>query len=561
METIHPIILNILEKRGISNKSDILEFISKKPKLTYDPFLLLNLEAGVDLILSAIKSDKKICIYGDYDADGVTSICLMLQVLSHLTNNITYYIPSRFSEGYGLNKNAIDIIKNRGTDLIITVDCGSVSFDEVEYAKQLGMDILVTDHHNLNDKPVDCLLINPKQEFCQYPFKHLAGCGVAFKVAQGIQRKANLPKSLLTEVLDLVAIATIGDIVPLIDENRTLVKYGLEAINKGYRKGLNELIKSVGLTIGKVKSDHIAYVIVPHLNAAGRMCDAKIGVDLLISNDENQIKKSVDSLIENNKKRKNIQEETFKKCLQLVEEKYKEDLFLIIDAKEAHEGIAGIVAGKVKDKTIKPTIIVTLDNANDVEGEIYLKGTGRSIDGVDLYKLLKTHEELFEKFGGHSGACGFKIKAESINLLRESLNEDVKEILQSNPHIFEEKINIDAEIINEDINFNFINQLEELEPFGHKNEKPIFEMKNIKASKVTYMGKDKQHVKFNVQDNNKVLTCVLFNYLKEYNEIKSDFSYTIIGYPDVNVWNGKSQIQMLIRKISEDIKYVNDEKT
>ncbi|MDD3170015.1 MAG: single-stranded-DNA-specific exonuclease RecJ, partial [Eubacteriales bacterium] len=359
MNGIHPMIREILKHRGVTEEADILEFLSEKPSLTYDPFLLKNLEAGVDFLLSAIKQNKKICIYGDYDADGVTSISLLMEILSNLTENLTYYIPSRFDEGYGLNKDAIELLRSQGTDLILTVDCGSVSYEEVEYGKSLGIDFIITDHHNINDKPADCILINPKQADCSYPFKHLAGCGVAFKLAQGIQRKAGLPKSLLNGVLDLVAIATIGDIVPLIDENRTLTKYGMGIINARRRPGLDRLIKETGLTTEKIKSENIAYIIVPHLNAAGRLLDAKIGVELLLARDEKKITENVAVLIDNNKERKRIQEEAFHKCKEVIATEHSRDLFYIIAPKGIHEGIAGIVAGKIKDEYGRPAIIVT----------------------------------------------------------------------------------------------------------------------------------------------------------------------------------------------------------
>lgn len=555
MEKTHPIILDILRNRGISEESDVLEFLSDKPSLTYDPFLLLNMEEGVDLILSTIEQKKKICIYGDYDADGVTSVCLMLQILSQLTSNVSYYIPSRFDEGYGLNMDALDTIQSQGTNLIITVDCGSVSFDEVEHAKKLGMDILVTDHHSLNDKPPQCLLINPKQVDCQYPFKHLAGCGVAFKLAQGIQRKANLPKSTLTAVLDLVAIATVGDIVPLVGENRTLVKHGLGVINRGTRQGLRELIKSVGLTLGQIKSENLAYVIVPHLNAAGRMLDAKIGVELLTSLAGDQISESVKLLISNNKERKMVQEETFQSCLSLMEKTLKDDLFLVIDAKEAHEGITGIVAGKIKEKVLKPTIIVTPLEGNNSSNEGYLKGTGRSLEGVNLYNLLKSHEELFDKFGGHAGACGFTMKAENLSLLRQFLNEDMKALMTSNPDLFTKEIKVDGELMEGDVNLAFAKQLEGLAPFGYENEKPTFEIRNIHLSKILYMGQDKQHMRMTCTGSQgKKFPCVLFQKAQEYASISEVTSYKIIGYPDINNWNGKSQVQILIEKISEDTK-------
>jgi len=546
MNKIHPIILEILKNRGISEEADVLEYLSDKPSLTYDPFLLKNMKAGVDFILSSIKQNKKICIYGDYDADGITSISLLIQVLSYLTDNLTYYIPSRFDEGYGLKKDAIDFIKESGAEKIITVDCGSVSYDEVEYAKILGLDIIVTDHHNINDKPADCILINPKQSDCNYPFKHLAGCGVAFKLAQAIQVSAPLPKSVLTEVLDLVAIGTIGDIVPLINENRTLVKYGLKNLNKTKRLGLIQLIEGVGLTLGKIKCENIAYIIVPHLNAAGRMQDAKIGVELLTSKDRMLIASEVETLIENNKERRKIQEETFERCKEIVWQKHQNDLFFVIDAQDAHEGIAGIVAGKIKDEFGKPTILVTFSR-----GEEFLKGTGRSIDGINLYDILKKHEEFFIKFGGHSGACGFMMKADILEELRTCLNKEVEEIYLKNTNLFNQKINIDATIIEEYLNLDLVVGLQKMAPFGCQNEKPVFLMKSIKPTDVFYMGDGKQHARFTGKgENNKGFSCILFNKAQEYREafIKGD-EVDIAGYPDLSVWNGNSKLQFVLKNI------------
>lgn len=547
MSKIHPIIEKILLNRGISEQADILEFLSEKPTRTYDPFLLKNLEAGVDFILSAIQQNKKICIYGDYDADGITSICLLLQVLSHLTENLTYYIPSRFEEGYGLNKEAIEGIKKDGVDLIITVDCGSVSFDEVEYGKSLGLDIIVTDHHNINDTPADCILINPKQKDCNYPFKHLAGCGVAFKLAQGLQRKSSLPKAVLTAVLDLVAIATIGDIVPLVDENRTLVKFGIREINKKKRPGLRQLIEKVGLDASLIKSENIAYIIVPHLNAAGRMMDAKIGVELLTSTDEMLIEVKTEQLIANNKERRRVQEETFIKCKEIVEESHKEDLFLIIDAKEAHEGIAGIVAGKIKEEYGRPAILVTPSG-----GEDYLKGTGRSIEGINLYDLLKNHEKLFIKFGGHAGACGFLMEKAKLEELRSCLNTELQSAFEANSELFAQNPIIDAEIDPAELTLDLASELEKLAPFGHQNQKPVLLMNAICPSSIAFLGESKQHLRFNGKGAvGGQFSCILFQKAQELGkDLQEDMVISLVGYADINTWNGSSKVQFVLKNIT-----------
>ncbi len=546
MNKIHPMIREILKHRGITEESDILEFLSEKPNLTYDPFLLKNMEAGVDFLLSSIKQNRKICIYGDYDADGVTSVSLLMEILSHLTDNLTYYIPSRFDEGYGLNKEAIELIREQGADLILTVDCGSVSYEEVEYGKSIGIDFIVTDHHNINDRPADCILINPKQEDCPYPFKHLAGCGVAFKLAQGIQRKAGLPKSLLNGVLDLVAIATIGDIVPLIDENRTLTKYGMGVINARRRPGLDRLIKEAGLTTDKIKSENIAYIIVPHLNAAGRLLDAKIGVELLTSRDEKKIAEIVAILIQNNNERKRVQEEAFHKCKEVIAAELEQDLFYIIAPKDIHEGIAGIVAGKIKDEYGRPAIIVT------ESGDGCLKGTGRSINSLNLYDILKKHDTLFEKFGGHSGACGFLMKAGNLAELRRRLNHEVGLLYQENSNLFDSALLIDLIIDEGDIDINLAVELERLAPFGCRNERPLLQIKGMRAASVNFMGADRQHVRFSgLGASGYGVPCILFQKAQDYREqLLTGTQLDLAGYPDINVWNGDSKIQFVLKGIT-----------
>ena len=346
---LQPKFLELLNKRGLHTEEEITEFLSAKPQKTYDPFLLLNMEAGVDFLLSSIENDEMICIYGDYDADGITSTAVLMEVLSHLTDRLTYYIPSRFEEGYGLNCKALDKIKAAGVDTVVTVDCGSVSCEEVDYAKKIGLKILVTDHHTVTDKIADCLVINPMQPGCTYPFKHLAGVGVAFKLAQAVAAETGLDRRIVNRTLDLVGIGTIGDIVPLVNENRTLAKYGIRAVNVSQRTGLEELIAGVGLHKGKISSENISYIIVPHLNACGRMDDAKKAAKLMLEQGKDEAEKGVEYMMQCNSRRKQMQEDTFARCCQIVEEKYKDDLFLLIDLPDAHEGITGIVAGRLKE--------------------------------------------------------------------------------------------------------------------------------------------------------------------------------------------------------------------
>jgi len=545
MNDINPIIIKLLSNRGIVGEDEIAEFLSEKPQKTYDPFRLLNMEAGVDLILSTINAGKKICIYGDYDADGITSISLLMNVLSHLTDQLDYYIPSRFDEGYGLNKTAIEHIHDTGAGLIITVDCGSVSYEEVEYAKELGLDVVITDHHNIAGVIADGIVINPKQPGCDYPFKHLAGVGVAFKLAQAIQRKTGLPKSVLAETLDLVAVGTIGDIVPLIDENRTLVKYGMKELNRLNRKGMKGLVDAIGLKNETITSENVAFIIVPHLNAAGRMFCADSAVDLLISESADSIKANAQKLVESNKQRKQVQEETYEQCKEIVDEDLSDNLCLVIYSPDAHEGIAGIVAGKIKEKYNRPSIVVTQS------GDL-CKGTGRSLETINLYELLGNFRDLFIKFGGHSSACGFLMKHDDLCALKYGLEDKMNEMVQADPHLFDECYDFDMELSGGDVTVLLGDLVECLAPFGNQNKKPVFCIDHVNIKNVAFMGEDGKHVRFtgSCPDGN-LLQCVLFNQAQEYQEmLQSEASVNVFGSIESQSWNGNKRVQFIVEKMN-----------
>ena len=548
---INQLIKQLLLNRGISSDEDIEEFISQSPRKTYDPLLLPDMEAGADLILNEVGKGSRIMIYGDYDADGITATSLMFSVLSHLMSgrkeDLSYYIPSRFEEGYGLNRDAVKNIFDQGYDFIITVDCGSVSEDEVRYAEELGMRVLVTDHHTITDKMAGCLLINPKKPGSQYPFKELCGCGVAFKLAQVIQRKAGLPKSILTEVLDLVAIGTIGDIMPLIDENRTLVKYGLKVINQGTRPGLRKLIREAGLTVGSISSENVGFVIVPHLNASGRIEDASRAVELMLAEENDpELDSLVADLIYKNRERKRLQQETYKRCLEIAE---PED-FMLIRCDDAHEGIAGIVAGKIKDNFYRPAVIVMPTMGE----EGLLKGTGRSIEGVSLYDILKNHEELFTKFGGHSGACGFTMKAEDFDELKEGLLKDIAVIKDKDPEVFVRKYPCDMDLSPGDVSVELADQIDLLSPFGNGNPKPVFRLKNVMISDLRLMGNEGQHMRFTARDERmRYLSCVLFNKADRYtNMIRYGSRFDLIGSVEAQIWQGQKRLQFITENIIDE---------
>lgn len=547
---INPIITELLAKRGITAPEDIAEFLSDKPQKTYDPFLLPDMGAGVDLILSETKKKSRICVYGDYDADGITASALMINVLGYLTDEdkLDYYVPSRFEEGYGLNMEAIDHIAEKGCDLIITVDCGSVSYREVEHAKELGLKIMVTDHHNITDVMADCILINPKRPDSAYPFKELSGCGVAFKLAQALQKKAGLPKHVLTEVLDLAAIGTVGDIMPLIDENRTITKFGIKVLNMGRRAGLKQLTEGTSLKAGRITSGNISFVIVPHLNASGRIEDASQAVELLLGKcGSDRMGNIVEDILEKNIRRRKLQTDLFHLCCSQLDSDDPDD-FIVMEAEAAYEGIAGIVAGKIKDSYYRPTVIVTPTSEDEI------KGTCRSIAGVNLYELLKTQESLFEKFGGHSGACGFSMKKKNLTALRAGLAEQMKSLKEKDSEIFKRKYDVDLELTPEQLTIDLAEQLELLAPFGNKNPKPLIRCRGVMIDGAKYMGDEMQHARFfaHGEDGGRV-QCVMFGKAQDYDfEELGCVPVDIVGTLECQVWQGVKRLQLLVSEIQID---------
>lgn len=544
--SINHILKTILENRGIKGEEEIAEFLSEKPQKTYDPFLLYNMQEAVDLILKTVNAGGKICIYGDYDVDGVTSITILRTVLESISDKIDYFVPNRFQDGYGLNKKSIENIKKQGCNLIITVDCGITSVQEVAFAKEIGMDIIVTDHHTVPDEKPDCLIINPKQKECEYPCKNLAGCGVAFKIAQAIIKKEKLPRSILNRLLDIVAIGTIADIVPLIGENRTIVKYGLNQVNKSTNEGVIAL-KNVALrNPGYVSSENISFNLAPHINSAGRLESASISVDLLNEKDPVKARKIAYYLENLNQQRKDLQNTTFETAKREYEKRYKEKRFPMIVLDEAHEGIAGIVAGKLKDYCYKPVAILTDD------GKGNYKATCRSTDKIDIYMILKEFNSLYVKFGGHKAACGFTIPKENFEILVSNVDQYMKNFDYED---FEYEVNYDLEISGDDISIELIEALDKIEPYGCCNEKPVFLLRNCEVNNIYYMGENSIHMKVIVQvDGYKNLNCILFNYTDEQKDIFENNQYLdIYGSFNINEWNGNKTVQLFVDFVKRKI--------
>lgn len=555
MNELNQIIKQLMAGRGITAPEDIREYLSDRPGRTWDPFLMKNMRDGVDLILSEIRRGSRICIYGDYDVDGVTSVCILHTVLSRLTDNLTWYIPSRFTEGYGLHKEAIDTLREDGVDLIITVDCGITSNAEVDHAKALGMRMLVTDHHSVGDALPDCIVIDPKQEGETYPFRDLAGCGVAYKLLQALQRQAGLDREVLSQVLDLAATGTVADIVPLREENRTIVRYGLKKLNQRSRASLAALEKAISLE--KITSENISFGIGPHINAAGRMDHAREAVKLLLASpgDQHLIDTQVRRLIRYNARRKQLQEEAYRRSQDEIRERTRqwqeatgEDQLPIIclQVDGIHEGIAGIAAGKLKENYQRPVILATAG-----EGGL-LKGTGRSIPGLDLFRLLDGHRDLFLRVGGHKSACGFTMTEENFRTLQPLLEEEVRDIFREHPDLLEVEEGYDMEIRPAAVTTELAEALSAMEPFGEGNPQPRFLLKDVRIQDPFYMGADLDHVRFQACLGQEKTSCVFFRKAKEYREIiEGSEPVSLIGTVRSQFWNGRQRVQMIVEEIRE----------
>ncbi|MGL4483933.1 MAG: single-stranded-DNA-specific exonuclease RecJ, partial [Anaerovoracaceae bacterium] len=475
------------------------------------------------------------------DADGVSSIFVLYEMLKELTDDVGYFIPSRFEDGYGLGIEAIDRLIEEGFELFITVDCGITSINEVQHIKDKGLEILVTDHHTVEAERPNCLIINPKQKDCSYPFPHLAGCGIAFKLAQAIQQKTNISKEKLNSVLGVVALGTVGDIVPLVSENRTIVKYGMKNISKAENIGIKKLMEKLNIDSEKITSRDISFKIVPHINAAGRVGNAEKGLELLLSMNEIDADKIAEELISLNQQRKNFQNECYLECKDLI---VKDTDIILIRMDEANEGIIGIVAGRLAEDNNKPVIIITKSGDS-------LKGTARSIETVNIYEILFSSYELFTNFGGHSAACGFSLEEKNFEQLNKEIAENAKksfELIESRRNA---EPNYDLKVELSGLEMLEIQELERLEPCGHSNEKPVFKLTPSDVIFIKELGEDKQHLKFTAKvDNGDKIECISFNVKEDLKERIFNFeSGSLYGELAINEWMERKNLQMLVKEV------------
>lgn len=544
----------ILYNRGIQSKDEVEFFINGTLENLMNPSDLSDVDKGVERILKAKENNETIWIYGDYDVDGITSTSLCYLALKELEINVKYYIPLR-DEGYGLNKDALNYIKEEGGNLIITVDCGISSISEVEHCNTLGMDMIITDHHEINNElPPAHAIINPKREDNKNSYKYFAGVGTAFMLLLALYKKLD-KKNEIYKYLDIVAIGTIADIVPLKGENRLLVKRGLELLKSSKWQGLNMLMKRLFENPIDKKFDtyDVGFIIAPIFNAAGRLEDAKMAVELFVSNCHITCDKLIYELINKNSERKEIQEEILKKAIDKIEnEKLDENSVIVVAEKKFHHGVIGIVASKILDRYYKPTIIMEI---KPLEG--IATASCRSTEAFNMIEALNSMRDIFIKYGGHAGAAGFSIAIENIEEFSKRINEYAVENLNSEDT--KKPIKIDCELSMIKISFDLMDKLSLLEPYGFGNASPMFAIRNCKYTNFRAIGKEKNHLMMDLIKNGvEMKNCVWFN--------SEDMLETILNNKEIDVafklkmetYKDKYQYKIFIEDIKPSKKIMND---
>ena len=539
-------ISNILAKLLIARNvklDDVDMYLNGDISYLRDPYEIKDMEKFVDRVLLAIENKEKICIYGDYDVDGITSITIMYKYLTSLGAIITYYLPDRLVEGYGINNEAIDEIAKQDVKLIISVDCGITAVNEAEYAKSLGIDMIITDHHECGENLPNVIgIINPKQKDDTFKFKLHAGVGVAFKCLSAISKRLNLDEESYLKYLDIVAIGTVSDIVSLVDENRIISKYGIKMIENTSNIGLKALLKTTNFKT--IDSTMISFGLAPRINACGRMGNASLAVKLFLEEDEEVADKLAIELDRLNVKRQQIEKEIYDSAIETITKNklYNKNTIVMYD--EAwHSGVIGIVASRLVAIYNKPVILLTKENG-------IVRGSGRCVSGISLYDSLTKCKDYLIQFGGHELAAGLSIEEKNIEEFIKVFEEVVKDTL--NGRIIEQVLDIDYELSLEDLNVNLLKDIYALKPFGQNNQAPLFLYKNLKVEAVRTIS-DGKHLKLVLKDKNKLIDAIGFGIGERRDEIVIGKRIDIVCMVTLNEFNGKRTIEFVLNDFKMSI--------
>ena len=538
------LLAQLMVNRGLGDPEAARFFLDARLDTVHDPFLMRGMDVAVRRIVQAIQNRETVTVYGDYDVDGVTSAALVVHFFRELGAPFDYYLPNRMEEGYGLNNSALDTIKARGNKLVITADTGITALSQVAYANKIGVEVIVTDHHQVSVEglPDALAVLNPHQPECNYPFKFLSGVGIVFKLAVGIRRGLleagwdadKLPN--LKKHLDLFTLGTIADMAPLIDENHVLTSHGLEALRTSVKPGVIALKSVVGID-GKVDSSSVGFGMGPRLNAAGRLGQPDRGLHLLVSSDLNEAMEMAKSLEELNEERKETQKWCFEEAEYLLERQVdlENENVIVLASENFHQGVIGIVAAKLAEKFYRPAILISL-----VEG--VGKGSARSIPSFNLVKAMTQCSEHLIQYGGHAYAAGLNIEEERVDDFRKAMNKVGDQYLTEDCLVAELKV--DATLKMEDITQEFYGEMESLEPFGQMNKVPIFVSRDVRARDVKFVGREDNHVRFRAFQGNQFRNVIGFNLAHAFQSIDATEPVDIVYELRRNTWGGRNSIEM-----------------
>ncbi|MBI4683517.1 MAG: single-stranded-DNA-specific exonuclease RecJ [Nitrospirae bacterium] len=542
--SVSPVLAQILVNRGFKDIDSIKDFLYPALDKFHDPFLLPDMDKAVERIKTAIKNDETVFIHGDYDADGITSTALLVSALNKLKLKTSYHIPNRITEGYGISKKGIEKAKASGAALIITADCGISSETEVITALSMGMDVIVTDHHEPPDKlPAATAVVDPHRKDSKYPFKYLAGVGVAFKLVQALfQETGNrIQNTELNEYLDLVTLGTIADSVPLMGENRIFVTFGLKEINNGScRAGVQALKKAAGIE-KDFHSGLLSYTIIPRINAAGRLDDASGVVELFLTIDETKAFPIANLLEEQNKKRQKIEGEVFKSALDMIDP-HKLDNAIVLASHDWHPGVVGIVASRLVEMFYRPVFLFSVNDS-------FAKGSARGIPPFHLYDAIAKCSGLLTGFGGHRQAAGLKMPVDNLDAFRKRMNDIVGKSLSVEDTV--PTLEIDAAVSFSDLNLNLVKELSLLEPFGDSNREPMFGARNIEIVNHRIVGNN--HLKMQLKQDRINLDTIGFRMADKLTKITPVSALDIAFVPIINEWNGNKNLQLNLKAIRPSV--------
>ena len=532
------LIVKIIEQKNFKNEEELKVFLNPTRNDFYNPFLMPDMEKAVSRILKALKNNENITIFGDYDADGITSTTILKRFFHDINKECNVYIPNRLNEGYGLNKNAIKKLSEDGTNLIITVDCGITAIEETKYAKELGIDIVITDHHEPGEEIPDAeAVVDCKRKDNKYPFRELAGCGVAFKLTQALCKNLDLNENQALKYLDIACVGTISDVVPLVDENRVIVKLGMLLLKQTKNLGLKQIINNAHFK--EFNSMSVAFGITPRINACGRLGHQGEALELFTTDNQEKATELAKKMDEYNIQRQLEEKRIYDEAITLLQEEAQTNGItncIVLGHENWNPGVIGIVSSRITEKFYKPSILVCFDK--DIA-----KGSGRSIEGFDLHKALMECDKYLTNYGGHSLAAGLSLNTKDFEKFKNMINEYAEKNIKDEDLI--PTINIDLKLEDSQLNIEDVEELKLLEPFGQSNEEPIFMITNLKVVSIKTLS-DGKHLKLYLKNQN-YLDAIGFNLGERANELKIGDTIDIVGNLNINDFNNTKKVQMLLK--------------